>query len=71
MKEEGMAEQAPKKATGQKKDTITVRTSQRPDLDLEVSEAEHLDLEAMGLLVKSEKEGARLRQEKEKKNDAR
>lgn len=45
---------------------ITVRTSQRPDLDLRVSPAEHLDLEAQGLLVKSEKKDARLRPAPEK-----
>lgn len=47
-----------------KKTTITVRTSITPDVDLEVTEAEHQDLEAQGLLVKSEKKGARLRQER-------
>lgn len=40
---------------------ITVRTSMRPDEDLRVTPAEHLDLEAQGLLVQSEKADARLR----------
>lgn len=40
---------------------ITVRTSQRPDLDLRVTPAEHQDLEAQGLLIKSSEKDARLR----------
>lgn len=40
---------------------IGVRTSMRPDEDLRVTPAEHLDLEAMGLLIQSEKADARLR----------
>jgi hypothetical protein len=40
---------------------ITVRTSQRPDQDLRVTPAEHLDLEAQGLLIKSSQKDARLR----------
>lgn len=40
---------------------IRVRTSMKPDQDLRVTPAEHLDLEAQGLLVESDKEGARLR----------
>lgn len=42
-------------------DLITVRLSIRPDQDLRVSPAEHLDLEAQGLLVKSSQKNARLR----------
>lgn len=40
---------------------IKVRTSMRPDREITVSDAEHVDLEAQGLLVQSEKNGARLR----------
>lgn len=35
------------------KDKITVRTTMRPDEDLEVDEAEALDLERSGLIEKS------------------
>ena len=40
---------------------ITVRTSMKPDQDLRVTPAEHQDLEAQGLLVKSSQKDARLR----------
>jgi hypothetical protein len=45
--------------------TITVRTSVKPHEELEVSEAEHRDLEYQRLLVWSEKKGARLRGQSE------
>lgn len=45
---------------------ITVRTSQRPDQDLRVTPAEHQDLEAQGLLIRSSQKDARLRPVSEK-----
>lgn len=43
------------------KDKITVRTTMRPDEDLEVDEAEALDLERSGLIEKSDSPESELR----------